>query len=135
MIRRTVTVLLVFCFFVSSLCNAEVVSTIRYPVGDEQGNGWLENRGGLQYLRHWNYEGACSWVKQDSKDLISLKEFYNSQQLQIYKVTGSSIKDNTEIYYYIDLGKSSKTNENGYIEIIGREPIVQEILNSFNFIN
>ena len=34
-------------------------NSFRYPVGNENGNGWLKNRTGLQWLEEYDYEGTC----------------------------------------------------------------------------
>jgi len=45
----------------SNVFAAEIASVFRYPVGDENGNGWL-NDNGLKWLNEYNYEGNCGWV-------------------------------------------------------------------------
>jgi len=40
----------------------EISNNFRYPVGNELGEGWLINRGGLQWLDVYNYGGQCGNV-------------------------------------------------------------------------
>ncbi|OGF40692.1 hypothetical protein A2477_04170 [Candidatus Falkowbacteria bacterium RIFOXYC2_FULL_47_12] len=52
----------------SNVFAAEIASVFRYPVGDENGDGWLENRKGVQWLREYDYEGSCGVTKHPGVD-------------------------------------------------------------------
>lgn len=54
--------LFLFSFvFVGNAAGATATS-FRYPVGDENGNGWLLNKNGLQWLELYDYGGNCGPV-------------------------------------------------------------------------
>ncbi|MDP3899679.1 MAG: M23 family metallopeptidase, partial [bacterium] len=52
----------------SNVFAAEIANVFRYPVGDENGNGWLLNRRGLQWLDQWDYAGNCGLVYHPGTD-------------------------------------------------------------------
>jgi len=60
--KKVLGIVLFIGLVASNSFAAEIANVFRYPVGDEIGNGWLNNRGGLQWLEVWDYQGNCGIV-------------------------------------------------------------------------